>query len=135
MRRIYLDYAATTPTDPEVTNFDYVRKGTRIMPFMHGGGRERKRRASSTENIPGIVGFGKAVEIAKDEMDEEAKRLTILRGKLIEGIFERIEHVRLNGHPTQRLPNPERTEDLPIVRVTEKVREIKTDLVVREFPL
>lgn len=82
----------------------YVRKGTRMTPFIHGGGQERNRRAS-TENVPGIVGFGKAVEIAKDEMDEEAKRLTILRDKLIESILEEIEHVRLNGHPTQRLPN------------------------------
>lgn len=82
----------------------YVRKGTRMTPFIHGGGQERNRRAS-TENVPGIMGFGKAVEIAKDEMDEEAKRLTILRDKLIESILEEIEHVRLNGHPTQRLPN------------------------------
>ena len=82
----------------------YGRKGTRMTPFIHGGGQERNRRAS-TENVPGIVGFGKAVEIAKDEMDEEAKRLAILRDKLIESILEKIEHVRLNGHPTQRLPN------------------------------
>lgn len=82
----------------------YVRKGTRIISFMHGGEQERRRRAS-TENVPGIVGFGKAVEIAKEEMDEEAKRLTSLRDRLIKGILERIEEVRLNGHPTQRLPN------------------------------
>lgn len=82
----------------------YIREGTRIMSFMHGGGQERNRRAS-TENVPGIVGFGKAVELAKETMDEEAKRLTGLRDKLIEGILEKIDHVRLNGHPTQRLPN------------------------------
>lgn len=82
----------------------YVRKGTRMVSFMHGGDQERRRRAS-TENVPAIVGFGKAVEIAKGMMDEEAEKLTSLRDKLIKGIFERIEHVRLNGPPTKRLPN------------------------------
>lgn len=82
----------------------YVRKGTRMVSFMHGGEQERRRRAS-TENVPGIVGFGKAVETAKSSMDEEAKKLTILRDKLVKGIFEKIEKVRLNGHSTRRLPN------------------------------
>ncbi len=82
----------------------YIRKGTRIISFMNGGEQERKRRAS-TENVPGIVGFGRACEIVKDGMDEEAKRLTSLRDRLIEGILERIEAVRLNGHPARRLPN------------------------------
>lgn len=82
----------------------YVRKGTRIMPFMQGGGQERRRRAS-TENVPGIVGFGKAVELAKKEMDGESQKLTFLRDKLKKGILEKIDHVNLNGHPTQRLPN------------------------------
>ncbi|MBU4561025.1 cysteine desulfurase NifS [bacterium] len=82
----------------------YIRKGTRIISFIHGGEQERWRRAS-TENVPGIVGFGKAVEIAKEEMDEEGKRLASLRNRLIKGILERIEEVRLNGHPEKRLPN------------------------------
>ena len=82
----------------------YIRKGTRMVSFMHGGEQERRRRAS-TENVPAIVGFGKAVEIAKNSMNEEAKKLTILRDKLMKGILEKIEHVRLNGHPTKRLPN------------------------------
>jgi cysteine desulfurase len=82
----------------------YVRKGTRITSFMHGGDQERRRRAS-TENVPAIVGFGKAVEIAGKKMDEEAKKLVLLRGKLMKGIFEKIKHVRLNGHPLKRLPN------------------------------
>ena len=82
----------------------YIRKGTRIISFIHGGEQERRRRAS-TENVPGIVGFGRAVEIAKEEMEKEAKRLTSLRDRLIKGIPERIKEVRLNGHPTQRLPN------------------------------
>lgn len=82
----------------------YIRKGTKLVPFMHGGGQERGRRAS-TENVPGIVGFGKAAEIAQHEMNEEAERLTRLRDRLIEGILERIDHVRLNGHRHKRLPN------------------------------
>ena len=82
----------------------YVRKGTRIVPFMHGGGQERGLRAT-TENVPGIVGFGKAAEIAQAEMDAESKHVTRLRDKLIKGLLERIPQVRLNGHPTRRLPN------------------------------
>ena len=82
----------------------YVRKGTRMVSFMHGGEQERRRRAS-TENVPGIVGLGKAAEIVREKMNEEVKKLAILRNKLIKGIFEKIDHVRLNGHPTTRLPN------------------------------
>jgi len=82
----------------------YIRRGTKLIPFMHGGGQERKRRAS-TENVPGIIGFGKAVEIAKQEMNEEAERLTYLRDKLANGLMEQIDHTRLNGHPVMRLPN------------------------------
>jgi cysteine desulfurase len=82
----------------------YVRKGTRLIPFMHGGEQERRRRAS-TENVPGLVGFGKAVELAQQEMTEEAERLTYLRDQLINGLLGRIDHIRLNGHPINRLPN------------------------------
>ncbi|MDO9465440.1 MAG: cysteine desulfurase NifS [bacterium] len=82
----------------------YVRKGTRMVSFMHGGDQEKNRRAS-TENVPAIVGFGKAVEIAQEKMKEEGRELTILRDKLIKGIFKKINHVRLNGHPTKRLSN------------------------------
>jgi len=82
----------------------YIRKGTKLTSFLHGGDQERRRRAS-TENVPAIVGFGKAVEIARDRMNEEAMQLEALRDKLIKGIFEKIDHVRLNGHPAQRLPN------------------------------
>ncbi len=78
----------------------YVRKGTRIVSFMHGGGQERGLRAS-TENVPGIVGFGKAAEIAQAEMDAESRHVTRLRDRLIKGLLERIPQVRLNGHPTQ----------------------------------
>ena len=62
----------------------YIRKGTRITPFIHGGEQEKKRRAS-TENVPGIVGFGKAAELARLEINEEAERLTALRNRLIDG--------------------------------------------------
>jgi cysteine desulfurase len=82
----------------------FIRKGTRISSFMHGGNQERGRRAS-TENVPGIVGFGKAAEIAQQEMLEEAQKLTALRDRLIEGILEGIEYTQLNGHPVKRLPN------------------------------
>lgn len=82
----------------------YIRKGTKLVPFMHGGEQERSRRAS-TQNVSGIVGFGKAVELAQQAMSGEAERLTCLRDALIKGLLERIDHVRLNGHPVMRLPN------------------------------
>ncbi len=82
----------------------YIRKGTRLASFMHGGEQEKGRRAG-TENVPGIVGFGKAAEIAKREMSGEAERLTFLRDKLIQGVLELIDHIHLNGHPVNRLPN------------------------------
>ncbi len=82
----------------------YVKKGTRLMPFMHGGGQERGRR-SSTENVPGIVGFGKAAAMAAEHIPQEARHLTQLRDRLINGILTGIDHTRLNGHPTRRLPN------------------------------
>ena len=82
----------------------YVKKGTRVTSFIQGGDQERKRRAS-TENVPGIVGFGKAAELAKEKMDEEARIQTKLRDKLIKGIFDNIDDILLNGHPKKRLPN------------------------------
>jgi len=82
----------------------YIRKGTRMVSFIHGGEQEHNRRAS-TENVPGIVGFGKAAEIAKREMSDEAEKLRVLRDRLISGILENIERTRLNGHPVNRLPN------------------------------
>jgi cysteine desulfurase len=82
----------------------YIRKATRMVAFMQGGEQERRRRAS-TENVPGIVGFGKAAEIASQELAEEEKRLTSLRQRLMTGLLERIDHIHLNGHPVLRLPN------------------------------
>lgn len=80
----------------------YLRKGTFIEPLFHGGGHERNLR-SSTENVPGIVGFGKAAELAKQRFPEEAK-LADLRDRLIKGILD-IKDSYLNGHPAKRLPN------------------------------
>lgn len=82
----------------------YVRKGTKIASVLHGGGQEKGYR-SGTENIAGIVGLGKAAELAKQEMVEEMPRLTALRDYLIDGILNNISDVRLNGHPVERLPN------------------------------
>ncbi|MEM2914876.1 MAG: cysteine desulfurase NifS [Candidatus Bathyarchaeia archaeon] len=82
----------------------YIRRGTKIVRFLHGGDQENKRR-SSTENVPGIVGFGLAAELAQKEMVEENKKLIFLRDRLINGILERIPDSQLNGHPNLRLPN------------------------------
>lgn len=74
----------------------YIRKGVRIVPLVHGGGQEKKRR-SGTENTPGIIGFGKACEIAGERMEQEAQREGKLRDKLLKGILERIDYVKVNG--------------------------------------
>ncbi|MFQ5519999.1 MAG: cysteine desulfurase NifS [Candidatus Methylomirabilia bacterium] len=81
----------------------YIRRGTKMVSVQHGGEHERRRRAG-TENVPGIVGFGKAVEIRARDMESEAQRVTALRNRFWEGIRERVPDVRLNGHPTRRLP-------------------------------
>ena len=82
----------------------YIRKGTKLTSLIHGGEQESGRRAG-TENVPGIVGLGKAIELASLEIVKETERLTMLRDKLTKGILEKIDHVRVNGHPEQRLPN------------------------------
>jgi len=82
----------------------YVRSGAKIQPILQGGGQENGLR-SGTENIPGIVGMGKAAELARQEMEAEAKRLTRLRDRLVKGVLDNIEYSFLNGHPTRRLPN------------------------------
>jgi cysteine desulfurase len=82
----------------------YIRSGVRIEPIIHGGGQERGLR-SGTENVPSIVGFGKAAEIALNEMQAESERLSKLRDKLIKGLLESIPYAFLNGHPTNRLPD------------------------------
>lgn len=82
----------------------YIRQGVNWRPYNYGGGQERKHRPG-TENVPGIVAMGKAVELAASDMEKENARLTILRDKLIKGVTENISDVRLAGHPTTRLPN------------------------------
>jgi cysteine desulfurase len=82
----------------------YIKKGTKVQPIIQGGGQERGLR-SGTENIPGIVGMGKAAEVAQKEMEAEGERLTQLRDKLIKGVLDKIDYSFLNGHPTDRLPN------------------------------
>jgi cysteine desulfurase len=82
----------------------YTRKGSKLTPFMHGGGQERGRRAS-TENVPGIVGLGQAAELAGQDLEGEAQRLIGLRDKLISGIVQKVDRTHLNGHPVKRLPN------------------------------
>ena len=88
---------------PKGTAALWVRKGTRMVSVLHGGEHERRRRAG-TENVPGIVGFGKAVEVRARDMAEEAVRVTALRDRLWEGVRDRVPDVKLNGHPTERLP-------------------------------
>jgi len=82
----------------------YIRSGVRIEPIIHGGGQERGLR-SGTENVPSIVGFGKAAEIAVNEMQSESERLSRLRDKLIKGLLESVPYAFLNGHPKKRLPD------------------------------
>ena len=84
----------------------YVRKKTpqiQLYPLLHGGGQENNIR-SGTLNVPGIVGFGAACELCKQEMAEEAKRITALREQLYHGLSKQIDLIHLNGHPTQRVP-------------------------------
>ena len=88
---------------PKGTGALYVRKGVRIDNFMHGGGQEKRKRAS-TENVPGIVGLGAAIGRATADIDGTAARLIRLRERLKAGIAAKIPNVRFNGHPEQRLP-------------------------------
>ena len=82
----------------------YVRRGIRLPSFIMGGGQEKGRRAG-TENTAGIVGLGAAIELSCAHMEQNAKRMTALRNRLIQGIEREIPHVKLNGHRTERLPN------------------------------
>ena len=82
----------------------YLKKGVRLNPIIIGGGQERGMRSGS-ENVPGIVGFAKAAEIAREEMPKESEKLKILRDKLIKNVLETIPKSYLNGHPEKRLPH------------------------------
>jgi cysteine desulfurase len=81
----------------------YIRKGVRIENLIHGGGQERKRRAG-TENIAGIVGLGKAIELATADIPGHNAAITAMRDRLLKGVLEKIPNARLNGHPEKRLP-------------------------------
>lgn len=89
---------------PKGIGFLYIRKGVKIRSFLHGGAQERKRRAG-TENVPGIIGMAKAAEIARETMAERAAQEQALRDHLIRRVLEEIPYSRLNGHPSDRLPN------------------------------
>jgi len=80
----------------------YIRKGIRIENLIHGGGQERKKRAG-TENIAGIVGCGKAIELATADIEGHNARIRAMRDRLLKGVLEKIPYARLNGHPTERL--------------------------------
>ena len=88
---------------PKGIGFLYIRKGVKIRSFIHGGAQERKRRAG-TENVPGIVGLGKAVERAVGTMEARTETEQRLRDYLIDRVLKEIPYARLNGHRSQRLP-------------------------------
>ena len=89
---------------PKGTGLLYIKEGTAIKSVIYGGGQEFDIR-SGTENIPGIMGLAKALEMAHEDKEKEVARLIELRDKLIKGLQEKVERVNLNGHTTQRLPN------------------------------
>ena len=82
----------------------YIKKGVNVEPIIHGGGHEKGIRPG-TENVAGIVGLGKACEIAENNLEEEAQYLTTMRDELIRRVLSEIDESYLNGHPTKRLPN------------------------------
>lgn len=107
VRASNVDYLTLSSNDlygPKGVGALYVKTGVRLTPLMIGGGQEGGVRSGS-ENIAGVVGMGKAAELAKEEMESESKRLVELRNALIKGLLEVIPESYLNGHPEKRLPN------------------------------
>ena len=105
--KMHIDMLSTSGhkiNGPKGIGFLYIRKGVKIRSFIHGGAQERKRRAG-TENVPGIVGLGKAVEMAVADMAERTAKEIELRDRMIDAIYKRIPYARLNGDRTRRLPN------------------------------
>jgi cysteine desulfurase len=98
-----LSFSAHKIYGPKGAAGTFIRKGTKMVAVQHGGEHERRRRAG-TENVAGIVGLGKAVELRARDMHSEASRVAALRDRLWDGIRERVPEVRLSGHPVQRLP-------------------------------
>ena len=82
----------------------FIKRGTRLVPLIHGGHQERNRRGG-TENVAGIVAMGKAAEIAMRDMDKEIEHLQVLKERLEKGIADRVPHIKVNGHADKRLPN------------------------------
>lgn len=103
----------------------YVRKGVKIDNLLHGGAQERGFRAG-TENVPAIVGLGKAVEMAQANLTRNAAQVMRLRDRLISGLMERVPGARLNGHPTERLPN---NVNISFDRVEGEALLLRLDLV------
>ena len=102
-----LSFTAHKMYGPKGVGALYVRRKrprVRLSPIMFGGGHERGMR-SGTLNVPGIVGFAKALELCRDEMESEAERQTALRERLHQRLQAELDYIKLNGHPTQRLPN------------------------------
>ena len=100
----FLSVSAHKLYGPKGIGLAYVRNGMKIIPLLHGGDQERRRRAS-TLNIPGIVGFGRAVELAGSDMRAELSRQSVLRDRLASGLLSAVEDSRLNGHTIRRLQN------------------------------
>jgi len=98
-----MNFSAHKIYGPKGIGAIYIKKGVKIDPFIHGGAQERKRRAG-TENVPAIVGFGKAIELATENLDAHREHCMKLRDKLIKEVLGRIKFARLNGHPTERHP-------------------------------
>jgi cysteine desulfurase len=88
---------------PKGIGFLYMKNGVKLPPFIHGGHHERGRRAG-TLNVPGIVGIGKAAEIAEKDLAKNTEYVTKLRDRLTKGLLEEVPYTKLNGHPTKRLP-------------------------------
>ncbi|MCP2520553.1 IscS subfamily cysteine desulfurase [SCandidatus Aminicenantes bacterium Aminicenantia_JdfR_composite] len=98
-----MSLSATQMYGPKGVGALYLRKGTRIIPLIHGGIQEEGKRAG-TENVAGIVGFGKAAELALEKMEDRNKKLIRLRDKIIAEFPQKVENVYLTGHPKKRLP-------------------------------
>ncbi|MDY6911428.1 MAG: cysteine desulfurase family protein [Chloroflexota bacterium] len=98
-----LSLAASQFYGPTGAGALWLRRGIQIMPLLEGGVQESDKR-SGTHNVPGIVGMGKAAELAMQEMQSRNEHITMLRDRLMEGLKEKVEHIALTGHPTKRLP-------------------------------